>query len=395
MVSNGLLKLLSVLLLIGAIGVIAVDVRKEMLSKSNGGEGPADSANQDSLATSDKLPGSTEGDAAGGTQSSGVDLSGTEDQASSDTLLNEPQSRLVVGVIGATPTADQIHSIAEVPWLESQVNRAFNQSKEFACQLLASDVPVKPMVGRPSPGKRGMLGRIPAVTVGLEVEPASRLKLPTASRGAIEAYLRDHRLAIEPTIYQADDGTHYIGTDCRTAFYPLSDPTTTIKAEPMIEDAIGRFRALGTLRETKDADGRTLVMAFRYIQVEQDRAVQLGPPKEVTELLFIHLSPHNSGRLPKIEAFSTSDARQKLHRLMTDDAITTHPIPTISASVRFEKFVLMGLYPDKPIVTNVRPRASGVMSVDTILRLTKSGSEENRLTFQQVLDQFATITDGV
>jgi len=383
MVANGLFKSLTVVVVIGLAGLIAFDVFKS--------HEPALQMTEPVSSLLDKI-------IISGDESSTNDGSGSPDvtdEASIDSGTEaRPGSRLAVGILGSIPEAKQLHSIAEVPWLQSQADRAFNQSKSFACQLLVPDVAVKPLLTRPSSGRRGVMGRIPVVTIGLEVDEKSKSKLPQASRGAIQAYLRDHRLAIEPIVYQDADGQAYFGTDCRAAFYPVSNPTTTIKPEPMIEEAMGRFRALGVLDEGSATPGRTLVMAFRYVQKANDQITQLLPPKDVTELLFLHIASGEPGALPRLEVFATTNERQNLHRLITSSSTSEEPLPVISATIQFEKFILMGLYPASPIVTGVRQRSAGVMSIDTILKLTKFNVEADRLSFEQLLDQFATITNG-
>ncbi len=383
MKSNGLLKFLSVMLLVAAVGMTVVEVRKSMLLAPNEPKAPSQYPSA-RLATGEIAS----------------ELETTEENTTTDSSvvgsLTTPgevsNSRLAIGVLGATPNRDQIHSISEVPWLDSQANRAFNDAREFACQLLTPDTPVKQSLTRAKPGHSGMLGRIPVATVGLEVDISSKLQLPKASRGAIEAYLRDHRLVIEPIVYQDSQGQAYFGTDCRAAFYQLAYPTLSIKAEGMIEEAIARFRVLGVLRDETDASGRTLVMTFRFVKQESGKST-VGGQQHVTELMFFHLAINESGNLPSIQVFVTSDSRQNLHRLAKDASIIDEPIPMISASIRFEKFILMGLYPANPIVTSVRQRAAAVMSRETAMKLTTSGNPEDRLTFQQLLDQFSSITN--
>jgi len=379
MKSNGLLKFFSVLLLAAAIGMIVFELQKTApLEISDPALTPTPRLEASAI-TGD--PGFITEDGAVSPEGT---VSGTQDG-------DGPVSRLAVGVLGATPDRDQIHTISELPWLDSEANRAFNESRDFACELLIPDTAVKPPMTRPSQGRSGLLGRIPTATVGLEVDEASKLKMPRASRGAIEAYLRDHRLVIEPTVYQDERGQAYFGTDCRAAFYQTAYPTITVKAEGMIDEAIGRFRALGVLREDPESFGRTLVMAFRFIQ-QEGTMKSIGSPQPVTELMFFHLAMNETGNLPSIQVFVTSDSRQSLHRLTKDASIIDEPMPMISATIRFEKFILMGLYPANPIVTGVRQRSAAVMSRDTIRKLTTTGAVEDRLTFQQLLDQFSSIT---
>ena len=383
MKSNGLLKFFSVLLLAAAIGMIVFELQKTAsLEISDPALTPALRLEAGTIA----------GDPVAEVGAPAEDGVVPGEGADSGTQVGEvPTSRLAVGVLGATPDRDQIHTISELPWLDSEANRAFNESRDFACQLLIPDTAVKPPMTRPGQGRSGLLGRIPTATVGLEVDEASKLKMPRASRGAIEGYLRDHRLVIEPTVYQDGRGQAYFGTDCRAAFYQTAYPTITVKAEGMIEEAIGRFRALGVLREDPASFGRTLVMAFRFIQQEGTMR-SIGSPQAVTELMFFHLATNESSNLPSIQVFVTSDSRQSLHRLTKDASIIDEPMPMISATIRFEKFILMGLYPANPIVTGVRQRSAAVMSLDTIRKLTATGAAEDRLTFQQLLDQFSSIT---
>ena len=80
---------------------------------------------------------------------------------------------------------------------------------------------------------------------------------------------------------------------------------------------------------------------------------------------------------------------------MTQELVIGEALPVISASVRFDSFVLMGLYPAKPVVTGFRQRATAVLGVDTVLKLTKYADAEDRLTFQQLLDQFSSLTGAI
>ncbi len=406
MTTNTILKFLSAFVLLAIVAMIAVEKidglswgtlpadLKRIIEEGGAGIDQAEDSStpqEPKESATNALEGSETSESE---SESGVEKEsyGTPDSAS---LSGGDGGRLVVGVMGATPTIDQIHSIIEVPWQESQINRAFNQSKDFACKLLLAETAVKPPLSRLPLGRRGVMGRMAAVTVGLEIDSAADLKLPTASAGAIREYLIQHRLAIEPIVFQDEKGNAYFGTDCRAAFYQIAYPTSTIKAEPLIEEAIGKFRAIGVLREGANADGRTLVMAFRYVDSTQKDGLVSAKPKDVTELLFLHLAESSPDKLPKLEVFATTNSRQNLHRLVTDtDSVIQDPLPTISASIRFDNFILMGLYPAKPVVTGIRLRSSGVISYDTIMKLTKTGSEKDRVTFQSLLDQFAIITNG-
>jgi hypothetical protein len=381
--SNDILKAMTCLVAIALLVALAYEY------KQNGWAALADPrldspSGLDTLVSSDIEAGQRNASQAGGAESRAGDVE----------TLSEESGRLATGVLGPVPGTNQIRSIATVPWFESDANQAFNNAQEFACELLLPGIAVKPALTRTPLGRRGVLGRVPVVTIGLEVDEDSRNQLPKASRSAIEGYMRNHRLVIEPMIYQDEKGQAYFATDCRAAFYPVSAPTTTIKPEPMIEEAIRRFRAIGVLNESNDSTARTLVMAFRYVEQDKEQITKTAIPREITELLFLHIAPQDRGNLPVVEAFTTSGGRQNLRRLSTHAGILEDPLPMISASVRFDKFVLMGLYPSDPIVTGVRQRAAGVLSMSTILKLTKSADPEDRLTFEEVLDQFSSIVSG-
>lgn len=398
MATNNIFKVFSALVLIAIIAMVVVEKSDDLswstLSTDLKRIVEEGRAEEEVFSDSDPTDDSATPDSPVGTNDEPESNSQAE-SASGDTGDTSDGGRLVVGVMGSTPTIDQIHWITETPWQESQVNRAFNQSKDFACKLLLPETAVKPPLTRLPLGRRGVMGRMAAVTVGLEIDSAADLKLPTASAGAIRKYLNEHRLAIEPIVFQDEQGNAYFGTDCRAAFYQLAYPTSTIKAEPLIEEAIGKFRAIGVLRESANADGRTLVMAFRYVDSTEKDGLIRSKPKEVTELLFLHLAESSSDKLPKLEIFATTNSRQNLQRLVTDTAsVIQDPLPTISAAIRFDNFILMGLYPAKPVVTGIRLRSSGVISFDTIMKLTQTGPEKDRVTFQNLLDQFAIITSG-
>lgn len=406
MASNSILKVLSGLVVLAIIAMVVVEKSEHLSWETifNDLKRLVEQGVPKDNPTDDSVPPEGQKEVSGASSENAEANSpkdGTDDEQSADTQPDSAgtdavnSSRLVTGVMGSTPGIEQIHSIAEVPWQDAQINRAFNQSKDFACQLLLPETAVKPPLTRLPLGRRGVMGRMAAVTLGLEIDSAADLKLPKASAGAIRSYLVEHRLAIEPIVFQNEHGAAYFGTDCRAAFYENAYPISTIKAEALIEEAIGKFRAIGVLRESKDADGRTLVMAFRYVDSTQMTSLTGSKPRDVTELLFLHLAESSTDKLPRLEVFATTDSRENLHRLSTDtDSVIQDPLPTIAASIRFDNFVLMGLYPAKPVVTGIRLRSSGVISRDTIMKLTGTGPENDRITFQSLLDQFATITNG-
>jgi hypothetical protein len=72
--------------------------------------------------------------------------------------------------------------------------------------------------------------------------------------------------------------------------------------------------------------------------------------------------------------------------------VLRQPTPTISATIRFDSFVMMGLYPAEPVVTGVRNRTTSSMPVATIRFMTDEKTSTNKLTFEDALEQFDEIS---
>jgi hypothetical protein len=292
MISNTLLKIVSGFLLAIIVAVIVLEI---------GNKNPAfmiqTDARHEENALTDAPAASSDTDENESSRPAPTELSST---------YTEAGSRLVVGALGATPAQNEIVTISEIPWLTSQINRAFRDAEDASCTLLAPDVTLERKLGSSQPGGRRSLGRIPALTVGLEIDESAKKSLPVTTKGAIQGYLREHRLAIEPTVYEGEEGKLYFGTDCRAAFYKPSSPISTVKAEPMIDEAIGRFRALGVLGGNLATNGRTLLMAFRYVKSASRLTAISGGIDTETELLFLHLDSNATPQNLKFSAFVTS-----------------------------------------------------------------------------------------
>ena len=322
---------------------------------------------------------------------------------------------LRVGVIGSTPQRDDLTAIKELPLTETQMRLAYRDAKNRTCRILIPGAPVRPPQSGVRPGRAGTFGRVSALSIGLKMDPAGRGKLPKLVQNQVEKYLRDHRLSIQPTLYHDADGQLYFGTDCQTAFYELDRPGVTIKAEPMIDSAISRFRALGIVSSTEakirntmpDAGtsrqitslGRTLAMAFTFEIANRDAIITSDRGQQATELLLLHLPADANASDPQVQVYVTSDRRMTLHRLNTRGEKLNDPTPTISADVRFGKTVMMGMYPADPIVTGIHFRSEGVVAMEAIQRMTRTSNDRNEsgqptpvLTVTEVLDQFGELS---
>ncbi|MEM9586532.1 MAG: hypothetical protein AAGA03_04570 [Planctomycetota bacterium] len=337
----------------------------------------------------------------------------TDSQASNDASAGGDGQRseasradlvLRVGRIGATPNRQDITRIDTLPIDKPKVVRAYRDSKDRQCRMLVPGATVSPSLrSRASVAgdRAGTFGRMTALTVGLEMSTAGREKLPMVTRGQVATYFRDHRLAIQPTLFHDEDGRLYFGTDCEAAFYEIARPAIALKPEPMIESAVSRFRSLGVVGAPQDARrvsnvtvpthlGRTLAMAFVFEKSDEIATGVAKAGRQAYELLLLHLPENATVDEPRLSVYVTSNDRETLHRLDTDSTEVNSLLPTISAEVRFDKMVLMGLYPAKPVVTKIRYRSAGVLSMQSVRQLV-GGDQESGLTVPEILDRFGDL----
>jgi hypothetical protein len=338
------------------------------------------------------------------TDANNGDSADESEDGSSDNQAQESGRKgltLRIGVIGSTPDRDEVTTINELPTRESVVRRAYNQAESRACRMLIPDVSVSPPRSTPPIGQAGTYGRLASLTIGLELSSQGSSKLPPTVVKQVQRYFADHRLSIQPVLYYDKDGNLYFGTDCQAGFFKIDSPYLTVEPEPMIASAVSRFRALGVVGsrdespvevESQSTLGRTLAMAFQFERAATTTAFASKRSRFATELMLLHIPAGTKVQDPKVQLFITSDDRKTLHRLNTSGERLRSPIPTISATVRFEKTVLMGLYPSSPVVTDINYRSEGVVSIDSIVRMTKPSDDEDStvqtMTVTEVLDQF-------
>lgn len=366
MVVNSLLKVGTVVLLLGAVAmggytyVTQAEKERELEAKREAAEaGESEDA-------SDAEP---------------TDELSLQDNAASGDLVS-----LAAGLIGPVPNLNEMSFIDAVPWRDAEANRAYVNARTRRCELLIPGVPVKSgMVSRP--GRATTIGRIPAITIALALEREAKAKMPTITRTQTEKYLDAHRLVIEPILYHDGRDQVYFGTDCRAAFYAKDRPLVTTDAEPMIGDSVGRFLSLGLLKEGAEPDGRTLLMAFRYEQSSK-LMTGVGKAKFTTELLILHLRPDATPENPTFDIFSTTDGREVIHRLESSSALLTDPVATIRAEIRFDKFVMMGMYPARPVVTGIELRSSVTVPTAQLRLMMNERRKGGAESFQGLLDDF-------
>ncbi len=294
---------------------------------------------------------------------------------------------LAVGIMGDVPRLNDLTTVDEFPWRDQRVNQLYSNAKGRRCDLLIPGVPTKSGL-TVRPGRATTIGRLPAISISLEVDEAARAQMPSVTRSQTDSYLERHRLAIEPIVYHDERDRVYFGTDCRAAFFEKDRPLITTKAEPMIGESVGRFVALGLLKSGDEVDGRTLLMSFRYNKSDE-LMTDVAAAKTLTECLILHLRPDATPKRPVFDVFSTTDGRQQLHRLRPSSNVLTDPATTINATIRFDKFVMMGLYPASPVVTRIDLSAEETISSAKLRLLLSQGPIEERPSFQDALDRFS------
>lgn len=309
----------------------------------------------------------------------------------------ETEISLRTGVIGATPGRSDITVIKEFPYAHHTVRLAYANSRDRACRLLVPGAPVSLPLSKPRVGQASSLGRATVMTLGLDYDATGAKKLPAITRGQVEKYFREHRLAVQPILYCDKNNRPYFGTDCETAFYEIQRPGTTIKPEPMIGVAISRFRALGIVGTgdqkgvANDLLGRTLALAFTFAKKDDTITGASDKAQLVTEVMLLHLTQDCTGDDPEIQVFVTSDERTNLHRLETRGMRLNSPTPLVSSDIQFNKTVLMGMYPAAPVVSGIRYRSSGILSMETVKRLGTVDGDRPAVSLTEILDQFGKL----
>ncbi len=344
-----------------------------------------------------------------------TDLGNAQDGSASQDVSPEVVRRqqvpiLRMGRIGSTPTRDDVASINALPLMESQVRRLYKQAKDQSCRILPPGSAVVATLQTPKQGDSCTIGRVPAITIGLEMDPAGRSKLPKVTLGQVDDYFARHRLSIQPIVYCDASGQYYFGTDCQAAFFEVQRPSVALSPEPMIHSAVDRFRALGVMASADstledESNGRTLVMAFTFEKSDDTISSIARSEREANELILFHL-PRNEPTDPgsssvqaardgiPLQVFITSDNRRNLHRLDLQDSKVSSALPSISAEIRFDKMVLMGLYPAEPVVTKIDFRSAGIISMESVGRMMTPTVDDTSMSLGEILDQFGSLSNS-
>ena len=314
-----------------------------------------------------------------------------------DAMANRSGPQLRVGKIEKAPSLREVPRLTEFPMTESAVRAAYHAAADRRCTLVMADNPVTeplPIAAAPAlfgGGCPNTLGRLHAMTIDLALDDAGRERLPNFTIGQVESYFDTHRVSIQPEVlFDGADGFYFSGR-VWAAFFDKHSATSTLAPEPMIRSAVERFCGLGLLgspskstaapraaigiQPRTDQDpkslGRTMAMAFSYEQLDANARVtsQNDESRYVFELLLFHLPIDFEPQRPKIEVFITERDRTSLRRLHTGRGSVVGregtarwlrgPEASLIANVRFGSTTLMGLYPAKPIVSDIRFEDSG------------------------------------
>jgi len=300
-------------------------------------------------------------------------------------------SRLSPGIISEAPDESEIPRIDSVPWKSMEIRVAYKEAEYASCEMLPAGVLVyaPPQTQENEQARKGM--RIAPLTIRLAIDDQAKTKLPASTRNQIISYLRDHQIAVEPTVYRNAEGQAYFGGTCGAAFYQTQSPGLTIAAEPMVRDCMGRIRVLGVLKGEDSDDARTLVLAVRYAMQDQQIISQTAGSKYETELLFFHLAKELNVAAPHVSVFVTSEGRRNLHHLDVTSIGREAESALMTTQIRFDSFVMMGLYPASPVVTGVQPYKSIKMDVATLVRNVTNPDHLRGDGFQAILDRL-TVT---
>jgi hypothetical protein len=281
--------------------------------------------------------------------------------SSEGSLLSESRSLLVTGITLNIPKADDYLLLNTVPWKLSDVSKSFREaSVERSCELLeVGSTVIQPLLNV-KPNDAGPLGRRCAFSIQLQLGKDSSSNLPNLTRGIIEDYLKAHQLTIQPSYYYDEKGRLILSPQLRASFIRLDAPKQATVAEPMIAKSIQELRTLGAYWNKSTpftpADCRTLILGFRYTLDSPPIAGKANARLDY-ELLFIHVLPQSTPQSPKVAVFATSDARTQFHLLEESDPESEMQSAAITADVRFADSKMMGMYPERPVVTRVYHKA--------------------------------------
>jgi len=293
---------------------------------------------------------------------------------------------------------DQLPVLKEIPWQRSEIAASFANRSARPCRLVPAQNLVETRFGEIKPEAGQLLNlRTTAFQIGLEVDAKARLSLPSLSKATIENYLSEHILSIQPEICRSEEGEFLFTGMVHAAFFSRLSPSVTRTPEAMIGEAVNNLRVLGVLPTSStpadspvsnSVDGvqpllagdpdeqtgvaanplpRTLVMAFQYNRDQALSSSLTMPGQPEFELIFLHLLPQIDRPLtPTLAVFTSAEGATILQELDLSAQQAGRTTPAVKASVRFEKFKVMGQYPSDPVVTGLTNQVRNAITMEEL-----------------------------
>lgn len=281
-------------------------------------------------------------------------------------------TELVVGVSSNVPDLTQVTRVEDIPWNYSAIRSQYSQLSSTPCEIMEPGSDVAPPLLRPSQTGTNAIGRLPAFTIGLKIDPKADAELPAMTGDRIRKYVDDHRLAITVPVYSTAGEGYFLGPDVRAAFFNNSNPMKSIAPEPIVAAAVRNLHVIGYVGGGHGAaSGRTLMLGFRFVQ--DDPTSEKGTRLEY-EFLLVHLLDGEEGDFPRLTVFTSQDGRARFNELDLSDPIGK---PSIASTIRFADFTMAGLYPAKPIVTGIRPAARLSVPAQTVQQMFEVATSPN------------------
>ncbi|MCA9009882.1 MAG: hypothetical protein KDB01_09055 [Planctomycetaceae bacterium] len=317
-------------------------------------------------------------------------LTGSVDSESS--VLAMSNTLLMTGVTPTAPAVRSIPVVRAIPWERGELGREFRRGgSQLSCSLLEPGIDVIQPLIAPTAGASGALGRQSAFSINLTLDPAARAALPRVIRGAVENYLKDHQLTIQPVYYHTPDGQPFFGPQVRAAFVEIASPQKTTLAEAMITKSVSELRTLGIYwdkeGDLKPEQARTMILAFQYTLDSKNNDNARSAANQEYELLFLHLLKDSTPTEPKLAVFATSGGRTELNLLDTTDPKSAHQPSVIAAHIRFGELNMLGMYPANPVVTGVFHKARLSLPVDSFKALLEGFASGQPRPLDDVLDE--------
>lgn len=318
------------------------------------------------------------------------EFTGSVDSESS--VLAMSKTLLMTGVTPAAPAVRSIPVVRTIPWERGELGREFRRGgAQLSCSLLEPGIDVIQPLIAPTAGTSGALGRQSAFSINLALDPAARAALPRVIRGAVESYLKDHQLTIQPVYYHTPDGQPYFGPQVRAAFVEIASPQKTTSAEAMITKSVAELRTLGIYWDKEDdlkpEQARTMILAFQYTLDSKISGNNRAAANQEYELLFLHLLKDSTPTEPKLAVFATSGGRTDLNLLNASDPKSAHQPSVIAAHIRFGELNMLGMYPANPVVTGVFHQARLSLPVDSFKALLEGFASGQPRPLDEVLDE--------